>query len=100
MVTRHDVCMFFCVEMHHEWHFTTTSSNCARLLRVKLLSRVDGLERCTAANVRQGLSRGQFHVHTCRVPFLQIPRNQLPPQAGCEIVRPLLSSTAAGLPSS
>src|SRR5215813_12194162 len=54
---------------------------------------------CSAANVRQGLSHGQFRVLACRVPFLQIRRNQLPPQVGCETARPLLSSTAAGLPS-
>src|SRR6266536_3313182 len=51
-------------------------------------------------NIREGLSRGQFRVLACRVPFLQILRNQLPPQVACEIARPLLSSTAAGLPSS
>ncbi|SRR5229473_6844522 len=50
-------------------------------------------------NIREGLSRGQFRVLACRVPFLQILPNQLPPQVGCEIARPLLSSTAAGLPS-
>src|SRR5262245_22251570 len=55
---------------------------------------------CIAANIRQGLARGQFRVLACRVPFLQILRNQLPPQVGCETARPLLSSTAAGLPSS
>src|SRR5262249_23590181 len=50
--------------------------------------------------IRQGPSRGQLRVLACRVPFLQIPPNQLPPQVGCEIVRPLLSSTTAGLPRS
>src|SRR5262245_51029777 len=39
-------------------------------------------------------------VLACRALFLQILRNQLPPQVGYETARSLLSSAAAGLPTS
>src|SRR5215510_10780036 len=50
---------------------------------------------CSATN----LTAAQFRGFLCRVPFLQIRRNQLPPRAGCETARLLLSWMAACLPN-